>query len=229
MQATECATWRSRPTANSCLRPPRLIRHTRHSPSSLYRPSMWQRWARSWRRGVGAHPPSLRSGLHITQSLKARRWASRRSKLIELVSSAVGATFTHPSRCWTGGVCQTPWVQYLIRCSRSGIACAYRRPSPDRIRRGAGGPAALWTHGISGDLPIVLLRIADVEDIAIARQLLRAHEYWRMKRLAVDLVILNERTSYLQDLQMALETQLRMSQSQPQISADNARGSVFLL
>ncbi len=108
-------------------------------------------------------------------------------------------------------------------------ADASLRPSSDRILRGAGGPAALWTHGISGDLPIVLLRIADVEDIAIARQLLRAYEYWRMKRLAVDLVILNERTSYLQDLQAALETQLRMSQSQPQTGADNAGGSVFLL
>src|SRR5437764_13347413 len=103
------------------------------------------------------------------------------------------------------------------------------RAASDRSLRGVVGPASLWTHSISGDLPIVLLRIADVEDIAIARQLLRAHEYWRMKRLAVDLVILNERTSYLQDLQMALETQLRMSQSQPQIGADNARGSVFLL
>ena len=103
------------------------------------------------------------------------------------------------------------------------------RPSSDRIRRGAGSPAALWAHGISGDLPIVLLRIADVEDIAIARQLLRAHEYWRMKRLHVDLVILNERTSYLQDLQLALDTQLRMSQLQPQLATDNARGSVFLL
>src|SRR6202050_3462743 len=49
-----------------------------------------------------------------------------------------------------------------------------------------------------------------------------------MKQLAVDLVILNERaTSYLQDLQIALETLLRMSQSQP--GADNTRGSVLLL
>ena len=109
-------------------------------------------------------------------------------------------------------------------------ADASMRPSSDTIRRGGGGPAALWAHGISGDLPIVLLRIDDVEDIAIARQLLRAHEYWRMKQLAVDLVILNERTtSYLQDLQFALETQLRMSQSQPPIGADSTRGSVFLL
>ena len=109
-------------------------------------------------------------------------------------------------------------------------ADASTRPSSDTVRRGAGGPDALWAHGISGDLPIVLLRIDDVEDIDIARQLLRAHEYWRMKQLAVDLVILNERgTSYLQDLQIALETQLRMSQAQPQAAADNARGGVFLL
>jgi cyclic beta-1,2-glucan synthetase len=107
-------------------------------------------------------------------------------------------------------------------------ADASMRPSSDTVRRGAGSPDALWAHGISGDLPIVLLRIDDVEDIAIARQLLRAQEYWRMKQLAVDLVILNERaTSYLQDLQIALETLLRMSQAQP--GADNTRGSVFLL
>ena len=109
-------------------------------------------------------------------------------------------------------------------------ADASMRASSETIRRGAGGPSALWAQGISGDLPIVLLRIDDVEDIAIARQLLRAHEYWRMKQLAVDLVILNERTtSYLQDLQAALETQLRMSQSQPQLATGNTRGAVFLL
>jgi cyclic beta-1,2-glucan synthetase len=109
-------------------------------------------------------------------------------------------------------------------------ADASMRPSSDTIRRGSGGPGALWAHGISGDRPIVLLRINDVDDIAIARQLLRAHEYWRMKRLCVDLVILNEReTSYLQDLQGALEAQIRMSQSHPALGADGARGSVFLL
>ena len=76
------------------------------------------------------------------------------------------------------------------------------RPSSDTILRGAGAQPALWPMGISGDLPIVLLRIADIENLDIARQLLQAHEYWRMKQLAVDLVILNERaSSYVQDLQ----------------------------
>src|SRR5436190_1569865 len=104
------------------------------------------------------------------------------------------------------------------------------RPPSDAIRRGGGGPAALWAQGISGDIPIVLARIDNIEDVAIVRQLLRAHEYWRMKHLAVDLVILNERaSSYIQDLQIALETLVRTSQSRRQIGADVARGSVFVL
>ncbi len=67
------------------------------------------------------------------------------------------------------------------------------RPSSNTIKRGAGAQSDLWAQSISGDLPIVLLRIADAQTLDIARELLRAHEYWRMKRLAVDLVILNER------------------------------------
>jgi cyclic beta-1,2-glucan glucanotransferase len=111
-------------------------------------------------------------------------------------------------------------------------ASAALRPSSDTIRRGSGTASALWAQGISGDLPIVLLRIDHVEDIDIVRQLLRAHEYWRLKQLAVDLVILNERApSYVQDLQNALETAVRMSQSRPvaNTGTDNAKGSVFVL
>lgn len=109
-------------------------------------------------------------------------------------------------------------------------ADASMRPPSNTIRRGSGPPAGLWAQRISGDLPILLLRIDAVEDIAIARQLLQAHEYWRMKGLAADLVILNERAmSYIQDLQNALETQVRVSQSRPQSGAHSVRGSVFVL
>ena len=104
------------------------------------------------------------------------------------------------------------------------------RPSSDALRQGGGSPAALWAQGISGDIPIVLVRINDIDDVAIVGQLLRAHEYWRLKQLAVDLVILNERvSSYVQDLQIALETMVRTSQSHPRIGVDGARGSVFVL
>ena len=90
------------------------------------------------------------------------------------------------------------------------------RPPSETILRGAGAQSGLWALGVSGDLPIVLLRISDANDLDIARELLQAHEYWRMKRLAVDLVILNERqSSYVQDLQIALETLIRTRQMRP--------------
>ncbi len=104
------------------------------------------------------------------------------------------------------------------------------RPSSDTIRRGGGGQPGLWPQGISGDLPIVLLRIADTEDLDIVHQLLQAHEYWRVKQFAVDLVILNERgSSYVQGLQIALETLVRTSQSRPQVGVKEPPGGVFIL
>nr|WP_239024970.1 glucoamylase family protein [Rhodoligotrophos defluvii] len=105
----------------------------------------------------------------------------------------------------------------------------YRAPS-EEIVRGAGSQSGLWHLAISGDLPIVLLGIDDPEDMAQVRQLLRAHEYWRMKSLAVDLVIVNERaSSYTQDLQIAIETAVRSSQSRPHFGLELAQGSVFAL
>ena len=104
------------------------------------------------------------------------------------------------------------------------------RPSSDVIRQGSGPQSGLWSQGISGDLPIVLLRIAEIESLSVARQVLQAHEYWRMKRLAVDLVILNERkSSYVQDLQVAIETLVRASQSRPAPGIDRPLGRVFVL
>jgi cyclic beta-1,2-glucan synthetase len=104
------------------------------------------------------------------------------------------------------------------------------RPSSEVLKRNQWGPSTLWAHGISGDLPIVLVRIDEVEDLELVRQLLRAHEYWRMKRLAVDLVILNERpSSYAADLQGALEAALRASQSRGHPAAEDTRGTVFIL
>jgi cyclic beta-1,2-glucan synthetase len=68
-----------------------------------------------------------------------------------------------------------------------------------RNRRGQSG---LWGYAISGDLPIVLLQIGDAANIELVRQLVQAHAYWRLKGLAVDLVIWNEeRAGYRQPLQ----------------------------
>jgi len=105
----------------------------------------------------------------------------------------------------------------------------FRAPA-DAIERGAGPQSRLWQHGISGDLPIILMRIDTLDDIAQVRQLLRAHEYWRMKRLGVDMVIINERgASYVQDLQQAIETAILSSQTQPRFKKDHTQGAVISL
>ena len=104
------------------------------------------------------------------------------------------------------------------------------RPASDTILRGAGAQSGLWGQGISGDLPIMLVRIADIEDLELVRELLQAHEYWRMKQLPVDLVILNDRqASYVQELQIAIETLIRASRSAPLPETARPRGRVFLL
>jgi len=62
--------------------------------------------------------------------------------------------------------------------------------------------SGLWGYGISGDLPVMLLQIGDMDNIDLVRQLVQAHAYWKLKGLAVDLVILNEdRAGYRQLLQ----------------------------
>ena len=77
-----------------------------------------------------------------------------------------------------------------------------RRANPGVLLSNRRGQNGLWSHGISGDAPIVLLHISDTAKIEIVRQLIRAHSYWRIKGLTVDLVILYEDVSvYRQSLQ----------------------------
>jgi cellobiose phosphorylase len=81
-------------------------------------------------------------------------------------------------------------------------ANASLRAEPGVIRKNRRGQSGLWGYSISGDLPIVLLRIEDPANIELVRRLVQAHAYWRLKGLAVDLVIWNEdHAGYRQVLQ----------------------------
>ncbi len=63
--------------------------------------------------------------------------------------------------------------------------------------------AELWKYGISGDLPILLIKIKDITDIGIVREALKAFEYFKVKNVKIDLVILNDEKktyeNYLQE------------------------------
>ncbi|MEO8376298.1 MAG: glucoamylase family protein, partial [Candidatus Sumerlaeota bacterium] len=71
------------------------------------------------------------------------------------------------------------------------------------------GQNSLWAYGISGDVPIVLLRIGDMTKVEIVRELMKAHSFWRMKGLIVEVVIVNEDIStYRQTLHDAIMNEI---------------------
>jgi cyclic beta-1,2-glucan synthetase len=104
------------------------------------------------------------------------------------------------------------------------------RPTSELLKSGGGVQSVLWAHGISGDLPIILVRIDEAGDLESVRQLLLAHEYWRMKLLSVDLVILNERfPADAQELQVSLGALVQATQSRQKPTGDGVGGAIFTL
>ena len=98
---------------------------------------------------------------------------------------------------------------------------------PELRARNTLGQAALWKFGVSGDLPVVLVRVMEDANLALVRQVLKAHEFWRLKGLAAEVVVLNDHsTSYRDDLQKALVTLL---DSGPWSVLRDKPGGVFLL
>ena len=91
-------------------------------------------------------------------------------------------------------------AQLYCRIASSVIyANSSLRADPSVLIKNRRGQSGLWGYAISGDLPIVLLQIEDPANIDLVRQLVQAHAYWRLKGLAVDLVIWNEdRAGYRQ-------------------------------
>jgi len=88
------------------------------------------------------------------------------------------------------------------------------------------GQSGLWSHSVSGDLPIVLLHLYAPENLVLVRQMLQAHAYWRLKGLAVDLVIWNEdHGSYRQVLQDQI---LGLITSEAGNVSQNSPGNVFV-
>ncbi len=103
---------------------------------------------------------------------------------------------------------------------------APRRAAPSVIARNQLGQSGLWRFAISGDLPIVLLRISDLGGIEQANQVLQAHAYWRMKGLISDLLIINADFS---GYRAVLQDQIKaIINSGPEAHMVDKPGGVFL-
>ena len=75
------------------------------------------------------------------------------------------------------------------------------RPPADRLLRNRLGQSVLWAYGISGDLPMLVVTVAEARHLPLVREVLLAHAYWRLRGFQADLIILNQESpSYDQPL-----------------------------
>ena len=101
------------------------------------------------------------------------------------------------------------------------------RAAPEILAGNTLGQSGLWGHGVSGDLPILLVRVVEENDLTLVRQALRAQEYWRHKGLGADVVILNDHpVSYQSEIHEQLEGLLEKG---PWAAWRNRPEGVFLL
>jgi cyclic beta-1,2-glucan synthetase len=88
------------------------------------------------------------------------------------------------------------------------------RAGPEVLAANRQGQSGLWRYGISGDNPILLVRVTSAADLPLVRHLLLAHSYWSLKHFPVDLVILcEEAASYAEELFTQLQETVRSSHS----------------
>ena len=100
------------------------------------------------------------------------------------------------------------------------------RPPADRISRNHLGQQSLWTYGISGDLPIVVVTIAESRNMPLVRDVLVAHAYWSMLGFKADLVILNqEGATYDAPLRQQIQRQIEAHGS---TAGTDRPGGIFL-
>ncbi len=110
----------------------------------------------------------------------------------------------------------------LLLCSHDAL-----RASAATLALNHLGQRSLWKHAISGDLPILLVRIGSAEDAAILPSVLRAHRLWRGRGVCVDVVILNERAGgYVAEMDEPVERAL--VQAGAEASRDRL-GGVFVI
>jgi cyclic beta-1,2-glucan synthetase len=102
------------------------------------------------------------------------------------------------------------------------------RADPDTLAANSLGQPGLWPFAVSGDYPILLVRIRDEKSgLKLLAQLLKAHNYWRRRDLTIDMIILNRSESGYQDnLGEQIRRLLTRTGNDRWL---NKRGGIFLL
>jgi cellobiose phosphorylase len=198
---------------------------------------------------LGGHTGAvLDPALSLRRRLRIAPGASAQVTFVTGVADSRGAALAMADRLRdpdaAGRALELAWTQSLVelrdlaidadqahRFQRLASAALYldprRRAPAATIATNTKGQPGLWAYGISGDFPIVLVRAGAEDELTLVAELLRAHEYWRLKRLAVDLVILNEDAGgYAQGRQEQLLSLVRGSRAGALL---NQRSGIFVL
>ena len=109
------------------------------------------------------------------------------------VARAFALAFTH-ARIELRHLALTPEdaQQFLELASRVFYTDDSLRAAPEILARNTLGQPELWRYGISGDLPILLVQVLNEDAVPLVQRVLKAQEFWRLKGLSADVVILNE-------------------------------------
>ena len=84
----------------------------------------------------------------------------------------------------------------------------------------------LWVYGISGDMPLIVFRINDADQLKGLKTLLKAHEFWRVKGVETELLIINDHApGYIDEVQEAIQQSIETSMDRERV---NKRGGVFI-
>ncbi len=125
------------------------------------------------------------------------------------------------------GITSEEALRFERLASRVLYADRSLRAAPEVLARSALGQEGLWPHSISGDLPILLVRVVEEDDLPLVREVLQAQEYWRLKGLRADVVILNEHpVSYLDEMHGQLTALL---DNGPWRAWNHQKGGAYLL
>ena len=101
------------------------------------------------------------------------------------------------------------------------------RAAAETLASNRKGQHGLWGFGISGDYPILLVRLKSEEETSLVRDVVRAHAYWRRRGIKVDVVIrVDKETGYGQELQGELYRLIVRMGSDLYL---NQRGGIYLL
>jgi len=108
------------------------------------------------------------------------------SRTFALAATQLGITLRHL------GMANDEAQLYERLASRVFHADRSLAVDPEVAARNTLGQPGLWGHGLSGDLPILLVTVVEPDDVSLVRQVMRAQDYWRLKGLACDVVVLND-------------------------------------